>query len=527
MDVERARGHHRVSGAEMNNTLLNSLPPCTGQRRAHNSWFACVLLGLLGQGIVPVWADEDTLASSPQAKVVKHDESVFSPDPSYEDKPYSDEAQLKIYGGKFSVQTPRPLLELGRPIYTSGPLSASGDALGAHNPTDNAFSVYGDWRTAVASNNGGTSRVNDVATRVNLDIDYKFTSTERVHAFVGPLDNGKAFTNCTLNGSKVCQTFTDFNLDTLFFEGDMGAIMGPGATPAQSFDLPFAVGRMPLLMQNGVWMEDIISGMTVTVPARSSTVLDISNMDVTFFAGKDASAGGVRDATNAVAFKQSTVAGVTAFIEANQGYWEMGWAHTDAPPAFNDQSYNNVGLAYTSRYAGLISNSVRLIDTYGQNRQNASNTANGSLLLIENSFITSSPSTLVPYSNFFFGHDHPQSVERAANAGGILKNTGINFETDGLTGFPKLTDNANNMRGGALGTSYLFALDQQLVIEWAWTQPIGDPSQRTLVGNEKALGIRYQRNLDKRWIFRTDLISATRENNTPLSGVRFEIRAKF
>lgn len=527
MDVEHTCGHHRVSGDEMNNMLSSSDLYRPIKRTAHTPLFLSVLFILVWQLSTFVWANEEDLIASPEATAVTHDESVFSSDPSYEDKPYSDEAQLKIYGGKFSVQTPRPLLELGRPIYINGPLSASGEALGAHNPTDNAFSVYGDWRTALASNQVGNNRVNQVATRLNLDIDYKFTSTERIHAFVGPLDNGTSFTNCNLNGNKTCQSFTDFKFDTLFFEGDIGAIVGPGATPAQSFDLPIAVGRMPLLMQNGVWMEDIISGVTVTVPARSSRALDISNMDVTFFAGRDASAGGVRDANNAVAFKQSTVAGVTAFIEANRGYWELGWARTDAPSNFNDQSYSNFGLAFTSRYAGLISNSVRLIDTYGQNRQNTSNTANGTLLLIENSLITSSPSTLVPYTNLFFGHDHPQSVSRAANAGGILKNTGINFETDGLTGFPKLTDNANNMKGGAVGASYLFALDQQLVIEWAMTQPLGDASQRTLVGNEKAWGVRYQRNLDKRWIFRSDLISATRENNTPLSGVRFEIRAKF
>lgn len=494
---------------------------------ARSPWLAGALISLLGQMATPAWANDEAVIASPQAKAVPHDESVFSPDPSYEDKPYSDEAQLKIYGGKFSVETPRPLLELGRPIYTTGPLSASGDGMGAHNPTDHAFAVYGDWRTAVASNDVGANRVNQIATRLNLDIDYKFTATERVHAFIRPLDNGTSFTNCTFNGSKTCQSFTDFKLETLFLEGDLGAIAGPGETPAKSFDLPFAVGRMPLLLQNGVWLDDAITGLTVTLPARNSTALDISNMDVTFFAGQQASAAGVKDDSSAVVFKQSTVAGVTAFIEANEGYWEMGWAHTQAPAAFSDQSYHNLGLAFTRRYAGLLSNSVRLIQSYGQHRATASNTANGSLLLIENSFITSSPSTLVPYLNLFFGHDHPQSVARAADAGGPLKNTGINFETDGLTGFPKLTDNGNNMKGGALGISSLFALDQQLIVEWAWTQPLGTADQRTLVGNENAWGIRYQRPLNKRWIFRTDLISANRDNSTPVSGVRFEIRAKF
>lgn len=527
MDVERTRRQRRILGEEMNHTLHTQGQILPTELNRRTNWIALLLTAVACQFQTPVWANDEALHASPEAKAVNHDESVFSPDPSYEDKPYSDEAQLHIYGGKFSVQTPRPLLEIGRPIYTSGPLSPSGTGLGAHNPTDQAFAVYGDWRTAVASNADASSRVNQIATRLNLDIDYKFTATERLHSSVRPLDNGTSFTHCTLNGTKACSSFTDFKLDTVFLEGDLGAITGPGATPAQSFDLPFAIGRMPLLLQNGVWLDDVISGLTVTVPARNSTVLDISNMDVTFFAGQNASAAGVRDASNNVAFKQSTVAGVTAFIEANEGYWELGWAHTEAPSSLNDQRYQNLGIALTKRYAGLLSNSLRYIHSYGQNRQGTANTANGSLLLIENSLITSNASTVVPYVNLFFGHDHPQSVARAADAGGILKNTGINFETDGLTGFSKLTDNANNMKGGALGVSYLFALDQQLVVEWAWTQPLGDAANRTLVGNENAWGIRYQRPIDKRWIFRTDLMAANRDNSTPVSGVRFEIRAKF
>ena len=57
--------------------------------------------------------------------------------------------------------------------------------------------------------------------------------------------------------------------------------------------------------------------------------------------------------------------------------------------------------------------------------------ADGVLLLVENSWISSSPLTVVPYANFFVGWDRPQSVARAGVSGGILRNTGINFDTDG------------------------------------------------------------------------------------------------
>ena len=70
------------------------------------------------------------------------------------------------------------------------------------------------------------------------------------------------------------------------------------------------------------------------------------------------------------------------------------------------------------------------------------------MLIAENSLITSKPSTLVPYFNVWAGFDRPQPL---ADDSGLLKNTGINFETDGLTGFPKLDDTGHDTFGGALG----------------------------------------------------------------------------
>jgi len=139
---------------------------------------------------------EELPKTSPEAKLVPHSDAVFSPDPSYEDRPYSDEAQLKIYGGKFSVPTPRPLLELGRPQYQNGPLKRSGTALGLKNPIDQSFSIYGDMRVGAARNINGATQNNVLAARLNVDMDYRFTGTERIHAFFRPLDNGTEFTRC-------------------------------------------------------------------------------------------------------------------------------------------------------------------------------------------------------------------------------------------------------------------------------------------------------------------------------------------
>jgi len=493
---------------------------------------AAVAFALAAQGVA-LGADEQVKPDmSPEASPVPHDPRGFGPDPAYADKPYDIDEQLRIYGGKSKVPDPRPMLELGRPMYQSGPYQAPGTGLGRKNPTDQAFAIYGDWRTGVARNNNGKGGTNVLATRLNLDVDWKLTGTERVHAFFRPLDHNTEFTRCErgaeFQGTR-CEAELDAKPETLFFEGDLGALLSGWRDRYSAFDMPFAVGRIPLLFQNGIWLEDAFTGIAATVPGRNSRRFDISNMDITFFAGfDDVDSGGVRNAQGGVANRDAHIYGATSFIEANQGYWEVGYAYTDARAELKDQSYHNLAAAFTRRYGGWLSNSVRVIHNFCQNRDpGLQRTANGTLLLIENSLVTRRPLTLVPYMNLFFGHDRPQSVARAVDAGGILKNTGINFETDGLTGFPKLDDTANNTRGGALGVQYLFDLQQQVVVEWATVQPHGDVARAIAGGKQNAIGVRYQRNLDKAWLVRADAIAADRQNARNIGGIRFEIRRKF
>ena len=112
---------------------------------------------------------------------------------------------------------------------------------------------------------------------------------------------------------------------------------------------------------------------------------------------------------------------------------------------------------------------------------------------------------------------------------GILKNVGINFETDALTGYPKLNDTGSNAFGGAIGLQYLFNLDQQLVFEVATVQPFGDPIAGIGVANPQyAFGVRYQIPINKAWLFRADatyqIAEGADEDNF---GIRAEVRRKF
>ncbi len=468
---------------------------------------------------------------SPEAKEVETDKSKFSPDPSYEDKPYSAEEQIKIYGGKKAVEIVKPLFEFFRPQYSEGPFRQGVNPLGDKNTSSLQFLAFGDWRTAVAFNDNGANEVGQIATRLNLDLDLKLTGTERFHAFLRPLDKGGNFTRHEFAGADReggVEIELDGNIETLFFEGDIGAIYAGLSDEYASFDLPIALGLTPFIFQNGVWVEDAFTGGGITIAAKNSPALNISNMDFTFFAGFDkVTTPAAKDALGGLDDDDLKVFGVASFFDANEGYWEAGFGVIEGEGELSDIDYQSFTVAFTKRYGAWLSNSVRFVSTFGQDRDNtAQQTADGQIVLIENSLITSLPSTLVPYFNFWVGLDRPQPL---ADATGLLKNTGINFETDGLTGFPRLDDTGHDTFGGAIGVSYIFNLDQQLVLEAASVETIGDDFEpgRAAVAGQLGLQVRYQRPISPGWIVRTDAMLGLLEEQDDLSGLRFEIRRKF
>ena len=465
---------------------------------------------------------------SPKVKAVDHDSSVFSGDPIYEDKPYSSDAQVEIYGGKRGLDAPRPLFEFLRPIYREGPFGQSGDAFGKKNLLAAGFNVTGDSRTAIALNDNGAAEVGQIATRLNLELDLKLTGTERIHAFLRPLDKNGNFTRHEFSADGDETEFElDGNIETLFFEGDVGSILSGLRDEWSDIDLPFTFGKTPLLFQNGVWAEDAIVGGALAFAAKSSPALDISNMDFTLFAGfDDVDTPAVKNGDGALNDDNLDVYGVATYFETREGYLEAGYGFLDGSGEFSEFGYHSLTAAFTKRYGGWLSNSVRGIWTFGQDADASGQTADGGILLIENSLITSKPSTFIPYLNTWVGFDRPQPL---MDNTGLLKNTGIVFETDGLTGFPTLDDTGHDTFGGAIGMQYLFNLDKQVVVEMATVQIMGDKNElgRAAESDQYGFGLRYQQPISDRLIVRADAMYGALDEADDVSGVRLELRVKF
>lgn len=487
---------------------------------------------------IPGVADEDKKVSGPyffgvadegqppnvdaQAWQTPYTSSVFSPQP-VSTVPSSPQLEASPYRDKFDVPTQRPWVELWRPFYTGGIYPPAKEWFGSHNLAMPHFIVYGDYRSGAAVNRNAKGDINNWASRLNLDMDLKLTSTERLHAFMGPLDRNGDFTRLDFTHGLDFVDRTDIRFDNLYFEGDAGAILGGLTDQSTPFDLPFSFGFLPLFYQNGIWANDNVIGAAMALPSKNSPLLKWANYDATlFWASDQVNTDAFAGDNNAAEFF-----GSAWFIEAYDGYIEADYAfvHDDVG---GHRSYHNLSVAYTRRYFMRVSNSIRYITNFGQSLPSDERTADGHMILLENSLISKAPNTLVPYLNLFYGQGRTQSLARANAAGGILNNTGINFETDGLTGYPTLDATGVNATGAALGVNMLGAnFQHQLILEVAALSANGHAQLRNAPGDEYAIGMRYQKPLSNAWIFRTDHMVGWRENASDLRGSRVELRWKF
>ncbi len=459
----------------------------------------------------------------PAAIPVPVPESDFSDDPIDTAMPDDPLAAIQVYEGKRLNATQRPLVEWGRRWYDLGQLPQPSTLAGFHNPITPQFIVFGDLRTAVAANRQNGDSQSLWAWELNLNMNLQLTGTERLAAGIAPLDNGAQNTRLDFEGNDFVD-IVDADFDFGFFEGDLGAIVGGWTGETLPFDMPFAIGVMPMLVQNGVWMEDNFLGAAVTIPARNVPGLGISNMDVTFLAGFDEILSPAFENNDDVA----KLYGMLSFIEAWNGYLEFDYAYLEDRDSVRDRSYHNIGIGFTRRYGRWVSNSTRVIVNAGQSTVGGPNTADGVLLLSENSLITRYPSTVVPYFNLFAGFDRPQAAARNGNAGGVLRNTGILFESDGMTGYPTLDATANDTFGAALGLNLLAGdFSQQLIVEAAVVGVMGDVFDRNAAGSQFGIGFRHQLPISNSVIIRTDGMLGFLKNTDDISGLRIELRHKF
>ena len=450
---------------------------------------------------------------------------------------YNSSELNQIYGPQKDFDIVRPLIEWGRRMYDYEPFPASTHFMGKMNPTMPQTLVYGNWRNVYGINRNQNNVENNVLlTDLNLEIYQQLTATELLHFGFSPFQiNGELPRVDFSNNSTRVFVPPGVTLNNLYFEGDLGSILTGIRGKYSSFDLPFAVGLMPLFYQNGTWFNDTILGAAFAYSNWTSKDFHISRGETSVFLGFDrSSSGAFTDSSGQLQLRQGKVFGVMNFLEATEGYWELGYAYAQSP--LDRLNYQDIGVSFSRRY-GRISNTARVIYAFGQHPLNGrAKTADGAVFILENSYATHLPLTLVPYFDIFYGVGRPQPASQF-NAVGVLQNQGLNFASDAQTGFPNLDNSAADTYGGALGLEYLFNLEQQLVVEIAGVYPHGNENPnnltaRPLKGGQTAFGVRYQRRFARAWIFRTDgIIGRQSKKNAngrkTFSGMRVELQRKF
>lgn len=448
----------------------------------------------------------------------------FSATPIPPNSEYHDPIAAQwVYDSKRAVPVQSPWIEWGREFYGNGITPRGKDWFGHMNMVRPQFYLYGDYRSGMIAGRNAVGRTDNWANVLNLDMDFRLTDSERFHAFIGPINRGGDLTGATLvDGELEFQNVFNPNFVTAFFEGDLGAMWGGFHNKSSPAEMPFTVGLVPLLFQNGIWMQDAVTGAAFAIPARHSRLLNWSNFDTTFFAVVDQlvspAFGNDEHAAQAI--------GNAWFIEAYGGYIEAGYAYLRDRNQ-SERSYHNFTASFTRRYFDRISNSLRIIINAGQDLAKDDRTADGGLFLWENSWITSTPMTFVPYANFFYGWGRPQSVARAAGVGGILRNTGINFDTDGINGLATLDATGFDTAGGSVGVDLIGQdLDRQLLLEVSYLTEHGD-SNPFVQGDQFGVGARYQFPISNAHLMRFDVMHGWRGELDNVYGTRVEYRWKF
>ena len=423
---------------------------------------------------------------------------------------------------------PPLILELNEKFLDSGFLSQ-----GVELPTGAVWRpslwVFGQFRTALQyfDNRGPTTPVAESASRLDLFGQVNLSSTERLLIGLRPLDEELAtrreFTSYDFN---LDRTLDGWNADfqTLFFEGDFGEIF-PWLDPYDSklLDLGFSVGRMPLLAQQGLLInEDMIDAVTVT----RNTLNGHGNLNLRMtgvYAWNRLNRNSPTTEPNTLDPGSKMVALLTeSDFACSTVNLDVAYAYGD--PAFGDLiAFGVSDIRRIHGYHNTYNTSLHVLASFPTDGTTPF-AGQGELLFAQTSWTPHHTEDLT-YVNAFLAIDQFTSPTRGPLMGGPLGQTGIVFAAPGVgrAGAP-VPVRTNNTAGASLGYQFFFDhTRRQLILELGGQKEIeGSQNQGAI-----ATVVRYQQALGQHFIWVCDGFVGKREGVGVSQGVRGEILVKF
>lgn len=462
---------------------------------------------------------------------------LFSDNPSYaastkpmegkESKSRISDVPLKLQTKKVADR-PKPLLELGDPFLGTGPIS-DGFEIPTGAVWQPSFMMWGTYRSAFQTFYDGNDYVSEWANRFDLFGNLYLTPTERILAGVRFLDEGGRFTGYTFHApdsvrdpSRGFDDHYNFELTTLFFEGDLGEIFpNLDKKDKHSLDYYISVGRQPIRFQQGMLINDNIDALGIskinlkpatTVNMRTSVVWGVDQINRTNLSNDD---------------DDSMLYGIFNEIDWRKSTVEIDAIYVDSNKHIGQGVYLGVGA---TQRLGHLNTTFRVLGSIPVAEETIHNSS-GVVLFSELAFTPHGHENYV-YLNTFYAIDHFRSASRGPSTGGPLGPTGILFEAVGLGRYASpLSNEADDAFGGAIGYQMFFKDKREQIVIELGGRFANDEGQRAI-----GPGFRYQRAFGRRGIFRIDGFAVYDRDRQPSStnkddelrwGIRLEVAFKF
>ncbi|MGE5820760.1 MAG: hypothetical protein ACM37Z_22230 [Deltaproteobacteria bacterium] len=415
-----------------------------------------------------------------------------------------------------TLERPPPLLELGDPFLGTGNLQ-KGITLPTGAVWQPSLVLFGDFRTAVQTFSDGKNTFSEWADRLDFFANLQLTGTERVLLGLRPLDrNGKYF-GYQFNSDPGFKARLDGNLAMLFFEGDFGQLFPKlDLYDRNSLDYGFSIGRQPLLLQDGLLLNDTID--SIGIVRNSLHTAWTSGWRLNFYYGWNY----IHRNNNEL----DTSAQLLALSTTADFYWstmQLDFVYVPASSQTGDGLY--AGFGATQRimaFGNAFNTTFRILGSAALNHATPQ-TSSGALLFSQVALTPKGTLDWV-YLDLYVAINTFSSAARGPDAGGPLGRIGILYDAVGLGRYGSaLSNEANHSVGFALGYQMFFdTFRRQLILEVGARKD----TKRTNL-DAAAMGARLQQAIWRHLILQFDTFVAGGRHQGPGYGGRTELMVKF
>jgi hypothetical protein len=394
-----------------------------------------------------------------------------------------------------------------------------------------AFWVFGEYRTAVQHfDNGAAAPVSEWANRLDLFGQLNLSGTERILYGVRPFDKENApgtarrFAGYDFNTGGT--EGGNWDTQTAFFEGDIGEIL-PFLDPYdyKLLDYGFSVGRMPLLAQQGLLInEDRIDAVTLT----RNTLNGWGNLNLRMtgvYAWDQVTRNSPLPGNPNERDNNSHMVALLTESDFFKRTVNVDFVYVDGDAVHGDLfAFGVSAIRRHYWHHNTYNTSLHVLGSFPINGETPYN-QQGELLFAQVSWTPHHYLDLI-YLNAFLSIDQFTSPARGPLMGSPLGQTGILFAGAGVGRYgAPIVAQTNNLAGASLGYQWFFdGTRKQLIWEIGGVgETDGGPNRAAA-----ATGLRYQEAVGQHFIVVLEGFVAKRESlPQPGVGGRAELRVKF